>query len=201
MKRTKEEAQVTRENIMNKGLTLFARKGYYHTTMEDIVGSLNLTKGAFYGHFESKEDLLKQLLEREFQFISTLVSESFVEHKDEKTLTQNLLHRVIDNFYDNKRFRKMILLTWFRMEIDVCNKVMDDKTTFNEFFIEEVHRILQRALKNKLLKPKVHPYSAALQITAMITGIYRLYFVTHDYLKHKDTAIAMVDGFVESTFL
>ncbi len=201
MKRTKAEALITRENIMNKGLSLFVKQGYSNTHMEDILGTLKLTKGAFYGHFENKEDLLKQILEREFRFISEMVTLEFVSNKSEKILSQNLLYRVVDNFYGNKRFRNVIELTWFKIGIDVCTKIMNDKTTFNEYFIDEVQAILNRALTNKKLKPKIHPYNSALQITAMITGIYRLYFVTHDKFKHKETAIAMMDAFVESTFL
>lgn len=201
MKRTKEEALITKENIMNKGLSLFVKLGYSNTHMEDILGTLNLTKGAFYGHFLNKEDLLKQILEREFRFISEMVTHEFVSHKGEKALFQDLLYKVINNFYDNKRFRNVIELTWFKVGIDVCTKIMDDKTTFNEYFISEVHNILNRALKRKQLKATVHPYNSALQITAMITGIYRLYFVTHAHFKNKETAIAMMDAYVESTFL
>lgn len=201
MKRTKEDALITKENILNKGLALFVKHGYSTTTMEDILSSLNLTKGAFYGHFLHKEDLLKQILEREFRFISEMVTHEFISNKDEKSLFRDLLHKVINNFYENKRFRNVIELTWFKVGIDVCTKIMDDKTTFNEYFIEEVNTILNRAQKHKLLKPKVHPYTAALQITAMITGIYRLYFVTHEQFKHKETALAMVNSFAESTFI
>jgi len=201
MKRTKVEALLTKENIMNKGLSLFVKHGFNPTTMDDILGTLKLTKGAFYGHFLNKEDLLKQILEREFRFISEMVTLEFVSHKTEKQLFRDLLHKVINNFYDNKRFRNVIELTWFKLGIDVCTKIMEDKTTFNEYFIEEVQSILNRAQKNKQLKPKVHPYNAALQITAMINGIYRLYFVTHEQFRHKETAITMMDAYIESTFL
>ena len=61
-RRTKEEAAKTRARILASALSLFAKKGYTHTTFTDIAARLKLTKGAVYWHFESKEALLVALL-------------------------------------------------------------------------------------------------------------------------------------------
>ena len=39
-----------------KGLEVFHEKGYYNTSLDDILKELSLSKGAFYHHFKSKED-------------------------------------------------------------------------------------------------------------------------------------------------
>lgn len=39
-----------------KGLEIFHAKGYYNTSLDDILTELELSKGAFYHHFKSKED-------------------------------------------------------------------------------------------------------------------------------------------------
>lgn len=38
------------------GLELFYQRGYYNTSIDDILKELSLSKGAFYYHFKSKED-------------------------------------------------------------------------------------------------------------------------------------------------
>ncbi|HUH48034.1 MAG TPA: TetR/AcrR family transcriptional regulator [Arenibacter sp.] len=38
------------------GLELFYQRGYYNTSIDDILKELSLSKGAFYYHFRSKED-------------------------------------------------------------------------------------------------------------------------------------------------
>ena len=45
------------------GLELFYKKGYYNTSVDDILKELSLSKGAFYYHFDSKEDFLIQIIE------------------------------------------------------------------------------------------------------------------------------------------
>jgi AcrR family transcriptional regulator len=47
----------TRQNIIAKALQLFCVKGYYNTSINDILEATGLTKGGLYGHFASKEDL------------------------------------------------------------------------------------------------------------------------------------------------
>src|SRR6478752_4741843 len=51
----------TRRELVNSALHLFEQDGFDRTTLQQIVGRANLTKGAFYHHFESKEDLLWQI--------------------------------------------------------------------------------------------------------------------------------------------
>jgi AcrR family transcriptional regulator len=47
----------TRQNIIAEALRLFCVKGYYNTSINDILVATGLTKGGLYGHFASKEDL------------------------------------------------------------------------------------------------------------------------------------------------
>jgi AcrR family transcriptional regulator len=47
----------TRQNIIEKSLQIFCVKGYYNTSINDILEATGLTKGGLYGHFSSKEDI------------------------------------------------------------------------------------------------------------------------------------------------
>jgi TetR/AcrR family acrAB operon transcriptional repressor len=62
-RKRKEDAQRTRTRILASALSLFAKKGYDHTTFTDIAARLKMTKGAVYWHFESKEALLIALVD------------------------------------------------------------------------------------------------------------------------------------------
>jgi TetR/AcrR family transcriptional regulator, cholesterol catabolism regulator len=55
----------TRKAIIESGLKLFGEKGYAVTSVQQITDAAGVTKGAFYHHFESKEDLLR-LIHDEF---------------------------------------------------------------------------------------------------------------------------------------
>lgn len=50
--------KITKEEMAKKAVSLFYTNGYEHTTIEDICSACKVTKGSFYHHFRSKEDLL-----------------------------------------------------------------------------------------------------------------------------------------------
>ena len=57
----------TVNRILDAAMRLFMEKGYEHTTIQDIVDQLDVTKGAVYHHFKSKEDILSAALDRDNQ--------------------------------------------------------------------------------------------------------------------------------------
>lgn len=50
--------------ILDVSMRLFTEQGYEHTTIQDIVDALGMSKGAVYHHFKSKEDILDHLYDR-----------------------------------------------------------------------------------------------------------------------------------------
>jgi len=53
----------TMQKMQVTGLELFYANGYYNTSVDDILKKLDLSKGAFYYHFESKEDFFIQIVQ------------------------------------------------------------------------------------------------------------------------------------------
>jgi len=49
-----------KEKIMAAAILLFSKYGYKKTTVEDIAGALQMTKGSIYRYFANKEDLYHQ---------------------------------------------------------------------------------------------------------------------------------------------
>ena len=49
---------MTRERLLGEARRLFRERGYAATSLEQIAEAAGVTKGAIYGHFSSKEDLL-----------------------------------------------------------------------------------------------------------------------------------------------
>jgi AcrR family transcriptional regulator len=56
-------AESTRKRIVEAAYKLFRRQGYNRVTMDDIAAGAALTKRALYHHFESKDQLLANVLE------------------------------------------------------------------------------------------------------------------------------------------
>ena len=60
-------AHATREKILRQAAQLFALKGYHDTKLEEILQDAAVTTGAFFHHFQSKEDLGFAVLDRHME--------------------------------------------------------------------------------------------------------------------------------------
>lgn len=59
--------EATYQLLLEAGMKCFSENGYAVTTISDIVELTGHTKGAFYGHFKSKEEFFIHILDYQFQ--------------------------------------------------------------------------------------------------------------------------------------
>lgn len=52
-----KKAEATRLNILQKAFELMYRNGYQTTSIDDILATTQVTKGAFYYHFKNKDEM------------------------------------------------------------------------------------------------------------------------------------------------
>ena len=64
VKVSREQAAQNRERILDAAAQLFRERGFEGLGLADLMSTVGLTHGGFYGHFSSKEDLMAQACER-----------------------------------------------------------------------------------------------------------------------------------------
>lgn len=60
-----QKTDATRKALLDSARRIFARDGFEAARIEDIAASTGHTRGAFYAHFDSKEELFFAFLEQE----------------------------------------------------------------------------------------------------------------------------------------
>jgi len=80
----------TKEKLIEAAIELMAEHGFHATSVQSIVDTAGATKGAFYHHFESKDDVLVAIFER------------FNERRVE------LLREIIDEDSSSAAFAKLV---------------------------------------------------------------------------------------------
>lgn len=63
-RRTKEEAQETRNHLLDAAEHLFQAQGVSRTSLQDIARRAGATRGAVYWHFKDKADLFNAMMDR-----------------------------------------------------------------------------------------------------------------------------------------
>jgi AcrR family transcriptional regulator len=56
-----KSAEVRKQEVLEVAMRLFASQGYEETSINQIIAALRISKGAFYHHYSSKEDLVEAL--------------------------------------------------------------------------------------------------------------------------------------------
>ena len=93
----------TMQRMQVKGLELFYTKGYFNTSVDDILKELELSKGAFYYHFESKEDFFIQIIQNLLarKVYSTLI-EPLEGHENPIILITNCFDNAMETAVHNE---------------------------------------------------------------------------------------------------
>ena len=118
----------TKEQVIETALELFSQNGFLGTSMSDIASQLKITKGALYKHYESKQQILEQIIERmakldlerakKYEMPETeqkKFAEAYIHIPTEKIREYSIAqfrHWTEENF--SAKFRKMLTLEQFR---------------------------------------------------------------------------------------
>lgn len=62
MNKRTQQANQTKKRIIDSARELFVERGYYNVTVDDIIKKANSSKGGFYTHFKTKEELIINML-------------------------------------------------------------------------------------------------------------------------------------------
>ena len=72
----------SRHDILHAAAQLFRERGYDAASMNDLAAALNLSKGALYHHFQSKDEILFHIMEHAMQITEEQVKKPVLELKD-----------------------------------------------------------------------------------------------------------------------
>jgi TetR/AcrR family transcriptional regulator, cholesterol catabolism regulator len=94
--------EATRRAVIDSALSLFERKGFHATSVQEIAERAKVSKGAFYHHFDSKEDVLR-LIYTEFADVQLADTRRAIETFDSPT--DQLREVVRANLVTTARYR------------------------------------------------------------------------------------------------
>lgn len=78
-KRRQEKAQATKEKIFAAAISLIEEKGYEAVTVSEICRAVGIAKGAFYLHYQSKEDIIRERYDRD---LAAFVTKRYAAERD-----------------------------------------------------------------------------------------------------------------------
>ncbi len=198
MRKTLEDKKLTEESLLKSAMILFLENGYSKVTIAQISKHSNLTRGAFYWHFESKEDILNRILIFNRNKLRTFLDAQFaLDIDDESVKIKTIFNNILKNFWLDNDFRDFIRLTWFKLENQFIDSSLEYKVAVNDYFTDELTSLIKLGQANGNVSSTKNALQISIHATSLINGIYRMYFVS-SYLTELNDAKLMIDTFCDS---
>lgn len=78
-----KDAEIRRKELLDAALELFYERGYDKTSVNDIIAKVGVTKGAFYYHFKSKDEVLDTIaLQQAQEMVAAFASAARAKYND-----------------------------------------------------------------------------------------------------------------------
>ena len=183
MRRTKEEAEKTKQKILSVATDIFSKKGFQTTSLLEIAEGANLTRGAIYWHFKNKCEIFRALQQGLHNHFIDLILQDLEKDNPEplvqlKELCINLL---LDLQHDPQ---KRQALTLFLIKSDFVGELACLKEAHDlhkKRSMDLLAEYLQRAKIKGFLE---HNADTELMVTAI--NCYMI-GILHEYLIIPDT--------------
>ncbi|MCB8817067.1 TetR/AcrR family transcriptional regulator [Desulfosporosinus shakirovi] len=143
-----------RQKFLECAIDLFIDKGYFNTSVREIIVKSGFGTGTFYNYFIDKEDILKTLLE---EFADQIISGHSTYYTTEKDLYKRFVETkrvTMEIFAQNEKLSEIYSRVAGTSEaIDKCLKQFEDKLI--GFYIRNIEYGINKGAFNNVSVPPV----------------------------------------------
>ncbi|WP_433926093.1 TetR family transcriptional regulator [Sorangium cellulosum] len=197
MRRTKEEAAATREQILDAALLVFSRKGYSAATLQDVAAEAELTRGAVYWHFKGKAELYAALVGERFAKASEVLAEALSPRYSPLESIERLLTRSLEYLEEDAEYRAVLSITLFKTELTPeLEPGFQQKIASQRRLVDVVADLVRKGIAAGEIDGATDPRAAALAAVSLVNGATALHLMDPRMLDSRGAVRRMVATFV-----
>jgi TetR/AcrR family acrAB operon transcriptional repressor len=183
MRRTKEEAERTRQRIMAAALRTFSRRGISKTTLEQVARAARVTRGAIYWHFADKQALLRAI--RDDVSLPLVDQSDFTLLKSNGTEPLSRVERFLSDLLlaveGDEHTRAVFALMSFRCEyVGALAEELAEYVRKNQRLCNALTRTYRQAQRQGAGLNGLSPRLAALDTLVFLAGLLRMRLLDED---------------------
>lgn len=194
-KKTRQERSSikTRRKLMEAGKSILAEKGIAAMTVEEIADRADVGKGSFYYHFDAKEELVCQMIEKLLGELIGTIHEACEPHTELDSVLDAMIGAHIEFF--SSRWEDFVLFYQGNADMMLHENLEGIETPFAAYLscIEELiaKTVSQPISKGRLLR-------LACAIAGLISGYYAFASVASEEDNVDESFISLRSAFVAS---
>lgn len=194
-RKTKAEAELTRQQIIDAARQVFYERGVARTTLEQIAKAAGVTRGAVYWHFANKTELFYAMREQVSLPLldrghSLILSEN---HSDPLDGIEQTLLALFNAILDCDKVKQMFEIMFLRCEyVDDFAGVLSEINKPGLQFLGKAITAYQRAEAKHTLRAGLDPEAMALDDWAFVRGLLQHLLSNQDCAGWRERIPAMI---------
>lgn len=169
-----DKALATRQRILSAATALFYQHGYHATGLDKVISLAGVTKGNFYYHFASKEELAIATLDWQFEKVSREIQEQVM---DKNRPPLDTLFVLLEYMASRQRMQhedghiRGCYFGNFTLELSTISQSV--RTKVNGIFrryLEMIESLLAQAISAGQVASSLNPHSFAAIILGQVEG-------------------------------
>ncbi len=198
-RKTKEEAEKTRQHILDAALNVFCKKGFVRATLKDIADDAGVTRGAIYWHFKDKVDLL-EVLSRDIDASAGARVEDILNISvDSLGDIRKKIMAWLNHFNTNERYRRFYEFIYYKIEYHQdLGPVLAKRRTEDRLILNHFEETLQKLQAAGLVRKDIQARHAAIMVLSFLTGLIEMWLTDNTLFPLSRDAPVMVDHFLDN---
>jgi AcrR family transcriptional regulator len=204
MRRTKAEAEQTRETLIQAAIDVFHQRGVTHATLDEIARAAGMTRGAIYWHFRDKLEIFSALEERiglpnaelSAAMKARLEADPELDPLAELAATIAEGLRRLD---DDSERRKILTILWLRCEyVNGMLSALTRRRQADTELEEQLLLIIKIAAERGRLAPAWSPEMAARALFLLLNGSVENWLRAPGSVQLVAETMPLVTGFLKA---
>ncbi|SHG45778.1 TetR family transcriptional regulator [Massilia sp. CF038] len=183
VRKTKEDALVTRNSILDAASALFAENGVSGTTLQHIATAAGVTRGAIYWHFIDKGALFDAMMERaKMPFESAMALLDKQDGDDPLGDIRAYATTVFRITMEDENARRAFEIATLKIEYTGEMAVLRERRAQSQAdWLLRVEGKVRTGIRVGQIKAGIKPKVVALGLWVMVEGLIRTWVMGHDF--------------------
>jgi len=202
VRKTKEDAELTRQRILDAARSVFLKRGVSKSTLEHIASEANVTRGAVYWHFENKTEIFHAIREQVFlpliDSIDDTLSPAIKNIENPLNQIEASLSNTINQLNDNQQMREIYEIMMIKCEyVDEFATVLHQMMNNCTCIVEKLEAAYMRAKEQDMLSTKLSPRALALDTHLFFGGLLHMWVKDADGSRFRVQALDLIKSHMD----
>lgn len=200
VRKTKEDAELTRQSIIDAARAVFLARGVSRSTLEHIAAEADVTRGAVYWHFKNKTEIFHAIRDQVFLPLMDRMDDTLaIESKDDPlTQIENSLCETIQELSTNLQMQQTYEIMMIKCEyVDEFATVLQQILSNCSNITERIQQAYERAKAQNLLAGKHSPRALALDTHLFFSGLLHMWVKDFDGSRFRHQATDLIKSHID----